>query len=403
MSFLVILTAYLYFHSPAERHGRKYAPTTESNEPAQPATLLPESRANGEPSEQAAEPPLPAKAEEDRAGLVSSGDESAEKAMEKSRTGDYEGALRLFRDVAENDKSVLVKIGVLYAQLGDYDNALTFLEKAAAHDAGDFVARKYLARIYYKRDNLEMSLLHAEKALALRSDTELSALLKRIERELRAQKGFRDEASQHFKILFDGYEHGGISRKIIGILEDAHQYVGNELYYFPPDPVTVVLYTDKAFRDTTRTPGWVEGVYDGKIRVPVKGSEGQEALLKKVLYHEYTHAVVHSMTSNCPLWINEGLAEYFSQQHSPVKPAKKVGQLIPLTSLERSFSWLSGDNIGIAYAESYSVVSYIVEKYGLHRMKEFLYSLSIGMDTNQAFSSAFGVGYREFIAEWGKS
>jgi hypothetical protein len=139
-------------------------------------------------------------------------------------------------------------------------------------------------------------------------------------------------------------------------------------------------------------------MYDGKIRLPIRGIEGQSASLKKVLFHEYTHAVVHSLTPGCPLWIHEGLSEYFST-HYP----KKIGQVIPLNYLEKSFSGLRGENLRIAYWESYSAVSYLIEKYGLFRMKDLFVSLSRGNDINQAFRDAFSITYNEFISGWGKN
>jgi hypothetical protein len=138
------------------------------------------------------------------------------------------------------------------------------------------------------------------------------------------------------------------------------------------------------------------GMYDGKIRI--YQGEGQGDLLKKVLFHEYTHAVVDSITQRCPKWINEGLAEYFSGGNK-----QKIGQLIPLRNIENSFLGLSNRNAHIAYQESYSAVSYLIEKYGMHKMKEMLVSLSKGSDPDQAFSSAFSKTYTDFIKEWGKT
>jgi len=60
-------------------------------------------------------------------------------------------------------------------------------------------------------------------------------------------------------------------------------------------------------------------------------------------------------------------------------------------------------NVHIAYQESYSAVSYLIEKYGMYRMKEMLESLSKGSDPDQAFRNAFSKTYADFIKEWGKT
>jgi hypothetical protein len=160
----------------------------------------------------------------------------------------------------------------------------------------------------------------------------------------------------------------------------------------------VVLYSEEEFRDLTRMPPWVKGAYDGKIRLPVKGIEKQDgSVLRKVIYHEYVHAMVHSITADCPLWVNEGLAEYFSEG-----APRDIGQVIPLGSLERSFPLGGGRVTEAAYLESHAAVAWLVEKYGLYSVKEFLRNLSDGLGTDEAFSSAFFSPYDEFLSGWGR-
>jgi tetratricopeptide (TPR) repeat protein len=323
--------------------------------------------------------------------------ELAFKAAERLRSGDYEQAIRLFGELSERDKSAFAGLGVSYLKMGDSDRARESLEKALEQDKNDFTARKILAFLYYKKDDLEKSLDHASAGLSLKRDPELLSLYEKLRRDTDARGGFINESTSHFRVHFDGYRHGAISRNIIEILEDAYSSIGKELNYFPSEPLNVILYTDRDFHDVTQTPQWSGGFYDGKIRVPVKGIEGREALLKKVLFHEYTHAVVFFLTPRCPLWVNEGLAEFFSRNH-----ARKLGQIIPLQSLETSFAWLSGSSVGLAYQESYSAVAYLIETHGISRMKEFLLALSVGTDLNEAFKKAFHVSYHQFLREWGK-
>jgi tetratricopeptide (TPR) repeat protein len=324
--------------------------------------------------------------------------ELVSKALEKFRSGDYEGAAGLFKELAETDKSALSAVGMSYFRLGNYQTANEYFEKALESDANDFVARKALAFSYYRLDDLEKSIEHAGKGLSLVPDPELQALFDRLRKEKNTQRDFIEETTAHFKVLFDGYEHGKIDREVISILEDAYRFVGKEMGHFPAGSITVVLNTSSDFFDTTGAPHWSGGIYDGKIRIPIRGAEGQADLLKKVLFHEYTHAAVHSITQRCPRWIDEGLAEYFSAGNQ-----QKIGQLIPLRNIENSFLGLRDRNVHIAYQESYSAVSYLIEKYGMHRMKEMLESLSKGSDPDQAFSNAFSKTYTDFIREWGKT
>ncbi len=329
---------------------------------------------------------------------ASDGDrELASQAAARFRAGDYEGAVKLYRELSARDNSALGATGIAYLKLGDYENAERFLERAVKNNPGDFIVRKALAFLLYRKGDTEQGLAHAEAGLAIKKDPELQNICDKLRKDRKTQEASESEASSHFRITFDGYRHGGVSRKVLEILEDAYGTVGKEFNYFPAEPVNVILYTNRDFYDVTEAPGWSAGIYDGRIRIPVKGAEGREALLKKVLFHEYTHSVVRALTSRCPLWVNEGLAEYFS-----IPQARKVNQIIPLDLLSSSFSWLSGEQVSVAYRESYSAVSFLIERHGFYRMKEFLQSLSGGTDLDEAFRGCFGQTYREFVASWGK-
>lgn len=207
-----------------------------------------------------------------------------------------------------------------------------------------------------------------------------------------------EERTVHFRAVFDGYEHGGVSRTVLGILEDAYREMGRKLDHFPLQPVTVVLYTEKDFFDITRLPAWTAGAYDGKIRLPVRGIEKESGLsLRNVLYHEYVHALVHSITPRAPMWLNEGLAEYLVP-----RGFQRVGQAIPIQSLEGSFPLGDQRLMALAYAESFSAVSHLVERNGLYAVKRLLVALSRGDSLDEAFRGAFSISYDEFASAWGR-
>ncbi len=396
LSFLIIVTAYLYLNG---RVGQK---------PVETLSLKQENalQVTGEPvsaGEQEGKPPETPEApatvpQNDLTTSEENGDrEIVQQAVKTFNSGNYEGAIELLKGLSDRDGKALLTIGLSYYKLGDYGNAINFLEEAAEKDGNDFLARKFLAFAYYRQDNLDRSLSNAEAALSLKEDPALRKLYDRARKEMERQEDYVKEETLHFKVLFNGYEHGRLSREILGILEDAYRSIGREMNYFPSDQITVILYTKKNFSDITQVPDWTGGIYDGKIRIPVKGLQGNEGALRRVLFHEYTHAMIHSITQKCPQWINEGLADYFSGGY-----AETVGQVIPLRSLEGSFLGFDRKIVGIAYRESYSAVSFLVERYGLYRMKEFLVSLSEGRDLNQAFSSAFPMTYDEFVSTWGR-
>jgi|WetSurMetagenome_2_1015567.scaffolds.fasta_scaffold00094_15 tetratricopeptide (TPR) repeat protein len=326
--------------------------------------------------------------------------ELAKKAQESLLKKDFKSAAEQCEQLAEKDPKSFLCVGMSHFMLADYENAVRFLGKALEGRADEFTCRKYLAFARYYTHDLEKSISNAEKALALRKDPQLEAFLARLLREKQAHRNFVQESSSHFRIEYDGYEHGSISRAVIGMLEEAYSTIGKDLDYYPVNQITVILYTKYDFHDVTHAPGWIGGFFDkrdGKIRVPVRGVKGKEAMLRIVLFHEYVHAVIYSITKNCPLWANEGLAEYYAKG-----PSRKSGQVIPLERLENSFAGFDGRGIAIAYMESHSAVSYLMDRHGAHRMKDMLFSLSRGNDMDRAFTDSFHLSYTEFKDKWGK-
>lgn len=323
--------------------------------------------------------------------------EIKQKAIGLFRNKDYNGALGLLGKIEDPDAEVLVGMGLCYFKLGDYRNSVSFLRRVLDRDSKNFTALKVAAFAYYRLDDIDDSFDNARKGLALHGDRELQSLYDRLQRERKVRQGYTEEDSSHFRILYNGYKQGRVDREFLDVLEDAYRTIGQDLDYFPSDPVTVILYTNRDFYDTTLAPHWSGGLYDGKIRVPVRGVDLREPVVRKVLFHEYTHVLVHYIAHSCPLWINEGLAEYFSTRYTD-----RTGQLIPLKEMEKSFPDSSTTEVALAYRESYWAVSFLVNKYGLYGIKTMLEGFGAGKGADAAFENAFGITYRQFISSWGK-
>ena len=316
--------------------------------------------------------------------------------IESFNKGQYKEAIKIFEGLSEDEKlRVLPLAGVSYYRIGDIESAKRRFEDSLRVKE-NFTALKFLAFIYYKEDDIERSLETANRAIALKTDNELSTLIERLNRELRAKTNMVEESTLHFKVIYDGYEHSAISRKILDILEDAYTEVGRELSYYPNDKITVILYAREAFFDITRAHKWAGGIYDGKIRLPIAGALERPELLKRVLFHEYTHSVIRSITKETPIWLNEGLSEYFSGS------LERTGQIIPLRNIETAIKSPDPTIANNAYKTSLSAVSYLIEKYGIYRVRGLLMALGEGKGFEPAFKEAFGMSFEDFSRNWGK-
>ena len=183
------------------------------------------------------------------------------------------------------------------------------------------------------------------------------------------------------------------------MLEAAYLRIGTALYTYPADVITVVLYTREQFHDITQSPEWAGGAYDGRIRVPVQGALADPAEFERVLTHEFTHALVHSVAGKgVPFWLDEGLAVRF--EGSDPEPGRArvrtAGALLPLPRLERSFSSLSAKEAALAYAQSAVAVQRMFDEAGAPAIVSLLEAIGSGTPFAEAFEHTMLVLYAEF-------
>lgn len=267
-----------------------------------------------------------------------------------------------------------------------------------ASEGGErFEALKQQALSLYRQNDLPGAQEQAQAALALRRDEELIGMLLRLRREIEVQRDYDGARTEKFTVLFDGYEHEEIKVVVLDILKEAYAGVGKALNHFPGEPVTVILYTGKDFSDVTRAPGWAGGMFgrsDGKIRLPVQNAAGRERLLRRVVTHEYVHALVHFLAPAAPLWLHEGLAQYLSGDRAVNAP-----QVIPLALLADGFPQ-DARAAYAAYMVSLQAVSDLIEERGMPPLRRLLDELGAGRELEVAFAAAYGRPFSRWAASW---
>ena len=299
------------------------------------------------------------------------------------------------------------------------NEAITLLHQIIKNSPNDLNALTLLGMLYYKQDQLNEAIAAWEKVVKADPSNQLvQANLEKARREAGAHTGFSREMTRHFTIKFDGAENRHLYQTVLGILENAYGEIGRTLHYFPSGEVIVYLYTNQQFSDVTRAPAWSGGIFDGKIRIPSKGFEDKLDALKRILTHEYVHAVVYQIIQDgthgkkgrtavqVPTWLNEGIAEYLEvarvgdDVNRRIKERIKQGVFIKLNVLHRSFMGLDGIQAGIAYEESLSAVSFLIQEYGMWRFKMLLDDLATKGTIEEAFSSAILISYDQFQSRW---
>jgi len=260
-------------------------------------------------------------------------------------------------------------------------------------------ALSILMLAYYHSDQLKESLGVSDELMSIKYSRELLEFQEKVRREMSGSGTRLSESSDHFKAIYDGYEHGKIDRKVLSILEDAYREIGRKMGHFPSASITVVLDTRSRFHDITRSPKWAGGLFmDGRIRIPVGGLDDfDEVEVRRVLFHEYVHALIYSITPQCPRWVHEGMAEYLSRGSGAAGERPRLS----LRVMEAAFYSSDVRLVAAAYMESYRAVKVLVDRYGFYDIKLFLEALADGEDAEDAFRRRFYISYDEFIEKFG--
>jgi tetratricopeptide (TPR) repeat protein len=332
---------------------------------------------------------------------------------EQMKAGDHQAARDSFKQALEYNDSAAdghLALGIAYYHLRDDSHAERELSKALELSPKASTAYRFLGELSYRKDDMETAIAYWEKAVELNpSATDIRERLDRIRKEHNAEKDFNRDVTGHFLAKYEGREKIEAGRIVLRILEDAYGEVGRSLSYYPDREIQVILYSGQQFTDVTDAPGWSGGIFDGKIRLPIGGIEQETPGLRRILFHEYTHAVVRAITPRCPTWLNEGLAQYFegrqidSRQQEMLKKLMQAEKLPALTNLEGSFMGLGGGQAQSAYLLSLSSVRYMIDSFGMYRIKDVLDELAKGADINKALTVGIMHTYEEFERGWKKS
>ena len=129
---------------------------------------------------------------------------------------------------------------------------------------------------------------------------------------------------------------------------------------------------------------------------------------KRVIAHELSHIVTHQMTYNpyngLPTWLDEGLAMYAegaleASFASSLGRAITTDSLISVRSLASPFSAISGLAIQ-SYAESFSIVEFLISQYGQDKMLTLLNTFQEGSGWDSALVKVYGFDMDGLEARW---
>ena len=326
--------------------------------------------------------------------------EAGTKALDERRFADALSSFTAAAKLAPRNAEIAFGVGVSAYMLGQNAEAerqfLRTLQLAPTYKDASIL----LGELQYRSGRISDAVATYEAALkSAPSDPRLKEKIAAWSAEARTESRFAETRGVHFRVLFEGPVDQALARRAVDILESAYLKIGDALGFYPSESVEVVLYTSQQFRDITRGPAWASGVYDGRIRVPVKGALDQIGDLERVLTHEYVHAIVANLAGRgVPAWVNEGLAVVL--EPGGLAAAERVvagGRSRPaLRQLHTGFAALPDTQAQQAYAASAVAARAMLDLRGPSAVVMLLRDLGAGAAFATAFHQRIGVRYEEF-------
>jgi hypothetical protein len=178
------------------------------------------------------------------------------------------------------------------------------------------------------------------------------------------------------------------------------------------DPIKIYIYENTGDMRAALRSNSVEWV--GGQAVPslglIIGAIAPDRLdeVGRIVPHELSHQVLYQATENpyggVPLWFEEGLAVYNQEAVDDYFPdiidtAARSDTLVPLEALAASFP-TDPDRALLSYAQSHSVVAYIIDTYGTEKLSELVAAFREATPLDEALPEVLGVTVDELDAAW---
>jgi len=201
------------------------------------------------------------------------------------------------------------------------------------------------------------------------------------------------------------------AQELMDTCEDGLASLTQDIGTYPEKPIKIYVYqsTNDLRGAMVFSQEWTGGVAFIDFGIIAIGiSPSQLGWGKRALVHELAHLVVHQATygpyGQLPLWLDEGLSTYSegeldSDLQTSLNKAISEGTLISVRTLCSPFSAYT-DKARLSYAESYSLVEYLLDNHGQDKMLDLLTTLKQGSTYDEALTEVYGFDIEGLDAGW---
>ena len=201
------------------------------------------------------------------------------------------------------------------------------------------------------------------------------------------------------------------AQELMNACEDGLATLTQDIGAYPERPIKIYVYASSsdlhgAMVSSEEWSGGVAFTDFGIIAIGIPPSQLEWG--KGALVHELTHLIVREATfgpyGQLPVWLDEGLAMYNEVGVDPslaasLDDAIAGSELISVRTLCSPFSAYA-DKAYLSYAESYSIVEYLLADYGQAKMLDLLSVLKEGSTYDEALTEVYGFDIDGLDANW---
>ena len=205
-----------------------------------------------------------------------------------------------------------------------------------------------------------------------------------------------------------------MARQLLGAAVDGAARLRTELGPLPTDDVNVYIYEDtQAMADAILfEPQWTGGMAFSEFGTIILGISEQDLEWGlNAVEHELAHVIVGNLVSACysrlPTWLSEGLAMVAeggldADSQRLLDEALRDDAFYPVRALSDGFTEDPG-RASLAYAQSYSLVTHLLDVYGQASMLALLDAAQAGLRPDAALEEVYGFdsdGLDQAWREW---
>jgi hypothetical protein len=232
---------------------------------------------------------------------------------------------------------------------------------------------------------------------------------------------------EHF-IVYYYPDYKTFAKEVLSCAEDYYKSIAENLgyprysnFWLWEKRVKIYIYPDhRSFLEASKQPAWSHGVADYKNKTIISYFKGK-GFLNSILPHEIAHLIFRDFVGfkgEIPLWLDEGVAQWSEEVKREkikrfIKDAFYKKILIPFREMMGldvrevkkddtvyipSYDFkkrpkllaLKGKTLlNLYYAQSASLIGFLIEKYGINNFATFCRNLRDGKSVDEAIRSAY--------------